>query len=133
MNKYLIIFVGLILCGCHTIKSNNNYNLNKEDWIFVYKNSVFISCLKSSISSNGCVETYFKDDASEAINFDVIGDINIAAQTDSIGKQYYNRIKPSIVLDFNNKKAVVNECLAFYISSHLDSIAEREYKKYLKR
>lgn len=72
------------------------------------------------------------NDISQAINFDVIGDKLYVEQSDSLGQAFNSLIKPAKILDYNGKRAIVNQCLAYYESKKLDSIAKHAYKKYLK-
>ena len=88
---------------------------------------MLIACLKAHN------ENLSKNDISESINFDVIGNTFYLQQADSLGKRTYSLIKSSLILDYNQKKPVANECLLYYESASLDSNAKAAYKNYIKK
>ncbi|RZL19638.1 MAG: hypothetical protein EOO89_02770 [Pedobacter sp.] len=122
-NIVLIVywFILLTLSGCSIQKSDS-----KNDWILCYKRQVLIACLKAHN------ENLSKNDISESINFDVIGNTFYLQQADSLGKRTYSLIKSSLILDYNQKKPVANECLTYYESATLNSNAKAAYKKFKK-
>ncbi len=122
-NRFCLITLFFCLTGsaCFAQKKQQ-----KDEWLMSYKRQVFISCLKSQDTSVS------KNDISESINFDLIGNTASTKQADSLGKEFYKLIQPSKILDYNKNKALINECLAYYESKQLDSIARSAYKKYLK-
>jgi len=122
-NRFSLItlFFCITCCACYAQKKQQ-----KDEWLMSYKRQVFISCLKSQDTSVS------KNDISESINFDLIGNTAYTKQADSLGKEFYKLVQPSKILDHNNNKALINECLAYYESKQLDSIARSAYKKYLK-
>ncbi|WP_175634968.1 hypothetical protein [Pedobacter ghigonis] len=122
-NRFCLIAVFFcIACGACFAQNKQQ----KDEWLMSYKRQVFISCLKSQDTSVS------KNDISESVNFDLIGNTASAKQADSLGKEFYKLIQPSKILDHNKNKALVNECLAYYESKQLDSIAKSAYKKYLE-
>jgi hypothetical protein len=126
-NLFLLFFVSYLLTSCSILHENNKRN----DWKASFKNTVFIASIKSHNQQTGNLE--FANDISQAINFDIIGNKFAYNEADSIGKQFYLNIKPSIIQDFNQKKALYNECLFYYTSKELDIIAENSYRKYKKK
>jgi hypothetical protein len=117
-------FIALIFCitlGACSVQKKQQ----KADWINSYKRQVFISCL------NVQNRELSKNDVSESINADILGNTYYLKQADSLGKGFYRLIRPSKILDHNNNRALVNGCLEYYESKQLDSMAKSAYKEYL--
>lgn len=120
------LFALVIFFGACRVSNNPKPNDPEEtNWILAYKTTVFISCMNSS----------GKDirDISKAICFDIIGDINYFDRADSIGNHLSEKINPSPIIDFEGGKPVTIQCLDYYNSRVLDSIAKSEYKKFRKK
>lgn len=132
MDKLIIICIVLFLAGCHSLKPKNTIT-EKDQWIIAYKNAVFISCISQSDHNVDVSLPVIKNDISTSICFDVLGDKEFSASADSVGRFFHTKIFPSPILDFGGGKAIINECLAYYESNLLDSIAHNEYKKFCKK
>lgn len=117
---FIALFFCITLSACSVQRKQD-----KEDWMNSYKRQVFISCIKSQNTS------VLKNDISESINSELLGNTSYVKQADSLGNKFYKLIQPSKILDYNNNKALVNGCLEYYGSKQLDSIAKSAYKKYL--
>lgn len=118
MNKIIIFTLILLLASC---KSQT-----KNDWKTAYKANVFCSCLKNSGAK-------IEKDASPSLNFQIIEDFKIIAETDSIGKRYSDIIKERNVWykggDLDGYSNIVNGCLEFYNSRELDALSKKRSKK----
>lgn len=110
----------MILSSCSSV----NQNKSTADWIAAYKNTAFISCISENVSS--------ENEISSAVNRDIIGNSMLSKQADSLGKAFYQKIKPSVILDFNNGKVAINGCLEYYNSEELDRAAKEAYRNYKK-
>ncbi|PUZ28609.1 hypothetical protein DCC81_03755 [Chitinophaga parva] len=73
-----------------------------------------------------------KQDVSESLNTDLLGDYSMIRQADSLGRAYYQKIKPSPILDLQQKKLVIDQALEFYTSKSLDSIARVQFSTFQK-
>lgn len=118
MNKIIILTLILLLASC---KSQT-----KNDWKTAYKANVFCSCLKNSGAK-------IEKDASPSLNFQIIEDFKIIAETDSIGKRYSDIIRERNVWykggDLDGYSNIVNGCLEFYNSRELDALSKKRSKK----
>lgn len=112
--SFLILFIA---CSPKQVVKEN-------EWITAYKNTACIACMSEVQECN-------KNDISNAINFDLIGNTFYFKQADSLGKLYGLAIKPSPNMDYEGRKIITNSCLEFYNSKKLDSISQLAYKNYL--
>lgn len=75
-------------------------------------------------------------DASPSINFQILENFKIIAETDSVGKIYADSIKKRSVWykggDLDGYNNVVNGCLDFYNSKELNKISKKKYKQRIK-
>lgn len=125
--KKIILFISFLFISCKSIKINNK---EKEDWIYAYKSTVFISCLNQSFGKE--FELILKKEQSIMSNFEILESLNTKT-ADSLGINFASKILISPKnSDFYEKKVIINNCLYYYNSKELDSIATSEYKKMLK-
>ncbi|WP_294284759.1 hypothetical protein [uncultured Chryseobacterium sp.] len=122
MNKIIIVILILLLISCKSQQKN--------DWKTAYKANVLCSCVKNSGAK-------IEEDASPSINFQILGDFKIIAETGSIGKRYSDIIKERNVWykggDLDDYSNIVNGCLDFYNSKELEILSrKRSNKKRLK-
>ena len=124
--KHILIILCLsILLSCKTANQNARLeSKEKKEWIFAFKSQTFYECL---INSGAIVEK----DASPSLNFQILGDLNILSQINSIGKNYSKIINDRSTWfkggDLEGYKSITNGCLFFFESKELDSIANLEY------
>lgn len=125
MKIILLYFGWAILFGSCSISNNiESQDPAEANWVHAFKTTVFISCMNSSDKNS--------QDISKAICFDIIGNIDYFERADSIGKHLSEQILPSPIIDFDGGKPVTIQCLDYYSSSALDSIAKSEFKKFKK-
>lgn len=119
-----IFLVGLIttFTACRIMYKVPPIESDEAAWITAYKTIVFLSCMNSDGQNS--------TDISKAICFDIIGNTNYFNRADSIGKKLSQKILPSPILDFEGGKPLTIQCLDYYKSGYLDSIAKKEYKKF---
>src|SRR5690554_3100348 len=112
MKKVTLLLAVFFVISCKTQK--------EKHWVSAYKANVFCSCLKN-------LDVKIKNDASPSLNFQIIGDFNVIAETDSIGKMYSDIIKERNVWykggDLDGYNNIINGCLEFYNSKELQKIA----------
>lgn len=118
MKKVNILLMSLILISCKTQEKNQ--------WISAYKTNVFCSCLKN-------FDVQIKNDATSSLNFQIIGNFEILAETDSLGKVYSDIIRERNIWykggDLDGYNNIINGCLEFYNSKELRKIAVKRYRK----
>ena len=124
--KIIYIFSAILLLNSCIIRRDTGSERN--EWTKAFKRSVFISAVKASYASNKIAIT--GNDLSEALNFEVIGNRKYLKIADSIGKRYSLLIKPSIIRDYDGKRAIINESLSYYDSKELDSLSGKYYSQY---
>ncbi|MGV9002662.1 hypothetical protein [Flavobacterium sp.] len=135
MKKF--IFIVLVFASC------KNYNRDcfsydesiKESWINSYKYEVCYGCLKEGIGNDSLRIILKKKDL---FNKNLEIDFSTIDNARSIGKNIIiNMPKPFIKIDeeqndLKEKNFISYNCLKYYASKELDSIAKFEYEKYLK-
>jgi hypothetical protein len=124
--KIIYIFSAILLLNSCIIRRDTGSQRN--EWTKAFKRSVFVSAIKASYASNNIAIT--DTDLSDALNFEVIGNTKFSKIADSIGKRYSLLIKPSIIRDYDGKRAIINESLSYYESKELDSLSARYYSLY---
>jgi hypothetical protein len=121
-----ILFISFSFLSCKSLKINKE----KEDWIFAYKSTVFISCLSQSYGEE--FKRILNKEQSIMSNFEILESLKTAT-ADSLGVSFASKILSSPKdSDFYKRKVIINNCLYFYNSKILDSIANSEYQKMLK-
>lgn len=117
-NKTILLSIFSFVVSCKSQQKN--------DWKSAYKANVFCSCLKNS-------GVKIKNDASQSLNFQIIGDFKIIAETDSIGKQYAYIIKNRNIWykggDLEGYSNIINGCLEFYNSRELEVLSKKRFNK----
>lgn len=131
--KYTTL-ITFLFCFCSCSKNTFekfNYNKSENPWITAYKDNVFFECLKESYKNDSIFSLIEKKDALNPYDGLTLDDLN---QTKKLGQDIIKNIpKPSMC---ENCKDDVNyymsNCLHYYNSRELDSIAKRAYQEYLK-
>jgi len=137
MKKKLIIIMILFLYSCSSNKREKfSYkNTDKEFWINSYKTEVFLSCLNEGINNDSIIKILSRKDLLN-MNENIFKDEIDSARF--IGKNIAKNIpKPFIKIDTDEynlleKKFISYNCLKYYASTELDSIAKKAYEKHLK-
>ncbi len=101
--------------------------------VTLFKEEVFVECLKESYQNDTIFKLISKKDISGSHDFIVwITEIEIARK---LGREFADNI-PDPEYKFDDykigQKYYMSSCLKYYASRELDSIAQIEYKKYLK-
>ncbi len=135
MKRAVIFIVFIIFSSCVSYKRDNfKYrNEDKKVWINTFKTIAFNSCLKEGFKN----DTIFKLMAEKDLlnSYDVIDDFTTIDFARGLGKQIILKMpKPHIKIDIGeeylkNKNFISYNCLNYYASRELDSIAHSEYKK----
>ncbi|QEH40924.1 hypothetical protein [Chitinophaga sp. XS-30] len=121
MQRMLTYLIGAtLLAGCATQRKQPE----KEYWIPSYKQAIIISALKQAIPKVDSM------DSTPATTFDLIGDYRFKVEADSIGKAFYQTIKPAPVFREQGWKPVLKSVLEYYSSKELDRWAKAAYKRY---
>lgn len=134
------IFLGgifLLFIGCNNIKkveaSKNNKQitcLHEGNWVFNFKNEVFISCLKK-MYPKGFRNFYDTADASSSANIDRLQyNLEVRKAINSVAEEFMR--KPEANWKIEGGKITMNVCLDFRLSHELDSIAMKYYSLFYK-
>ena len=138
MKKIIILILPFIILSCSTQKRDKfEYrNEDKKVWINTFKSEVFYECLKEGFKNDSIFKLMEKKDlfnSYDAIDFTAI---DFARE---LGKQIIKKMPvPYIKIEvgneyLKNKNFISYNCLNYYASKELDSIANIEYEKMLKK
>ena len=136
--KKSIILLSLIILSCSTQKRDNfKYrNDDKKVWINTFKTVAFNSCLREGFKNDTIFKLMSEKDLLNS--YDVIDDFRTIDFARELGKQIIIKMPaPYIKIDLGEeyllkKNFISYNCLNYYASKELDSIANSEYKKMLK-
>ncbi|MBP4139413.1 hypothetical protein [Flavobacterium geliluteum] len=124
----------LLLCFCSCGKGNYqtfDYNKSKNPWITAYKDNVFFACLKESYKNDSIFILIEEKDALNPYDGLSLDDLN---ETKKLGSNIIKNIPEPIMCE-NCKEGVnyyMSNCLHYYNSKELDSIAKKAYGEYKK-
>lgn len=130
MKKIVILL--LLFCSCSkSTYQNFDYNKSKNPWITAYKDNVFFACLKESYKNDSIFKLIEKKDALNPYDGLNAEDLN---KTKKLGIDIIKKIpKPSMCENFKEEvNYYMSNCLHYYNSKELNSIAKKAYKDYLK-
>lgn len=126
----LILSVFTFLVSCSSSK-RDRFVYNEFTWIDQFKESVFLVCIKESYKSDSIYEQMSQRDIFFA-NDALYEDLELINR---LGEDFVKRIplptRPCPECKKEDKFFLAN-CLKYYRSKELDSIAKSEYRKFLK-
>lgn len=128
---FLVLF-SFVIFSCSVKKKQIYTDKQHETWVTLFKEEVFVECLKESYQNDTIFKLISKKDISGSHDFIVwITEIEIARK---LGREFADNIPdPEYKFDYKiGQKYYMSSCLKYYASRELDSIAQIEYKKYLK-
>lgn len=134
-NNNILILICLTFISCSSNKRDSfEYNEKSERkiWINSFKYEAFYGCIKEGIK-NDSLRIILKN--KDLFNKSLEIELNKIDYARFLGKQIiYKLPKPYIKINNNdqNKNFISFNCLKYYASRELDSIAILEYKKHLK-
>lgn len=136
--KYLqlilsIAFLATACCTQNNIADSSkkeNNDPHQDAFVKYFKVQSFCSCYKYSFKDTDIIDIMSKEDLMGS--YDELANRLILKKIDSLGETVSKTILPSTYQDFENKRRITSECLRFYTSEKLDSIAYAEYIKYNK-
>lgn len=136
-NIFLIcVFLFLNSCKTNSLKQKFNYEEknSKELWINSYKYEVFYGCIKEGLG-NDSLRIILKD--KDLFNKSLELEFNTIDNARQLGSYIVvNMPKPFIKFENENdlnKNFISYNCLKYYASRELDSIANIEFIKTLKK
>lgn len=134
MKLYILLIAVCLLLSC----SNNvhkrerfNYNTSSNPWIVAYKDNVFYECLKEGYKNDSIYNLMLQKDLFNPYNEIPFSQIDSARV---LGRKIILNMPPAIFCDdceVTGKNYISANCLHYYASFELDSIARLEYKKYI--
>lgn len=118
--------------SCSLKKNQTSTDKQQETWVTLFKEEVFVECLKESYQNDTIFKLIRKKDISGSDDFIVwITEIEIARK---LGREFALNI-PDPEYKFDDykigQKYYMSSCLRYYASRELDSIAHVEYRKHL--
>ena len=134
--KLKIMFFLFTLTSC---SSNKSFKIDKKNWIDTYKTSAFWSCFRESYSNDTLVSIIGKKDF--IYQYEIIADWDILDESQNLGKKTAKDIKKPEIYpkfeegnkeEFFKKNYFLKNCLNYYTSRELDSIANKAYKEHMK-
>ncbi|MDP5201336.1 hypothetical protein [Flavobacterium sp. DG2-3] len=119
-------------CSCSkSIYQKFNYNYSVNPWIAAYKDNVFFSCLRESYKNDSIFKIIEQRDALNPYDGLSLDDLRRARE---LGVTLSTNISKPILCE-NCKEGdnyYMANCLHYYISKELDSIAKKAYRNHLK-
>ncbi|MGC4129390.1 MAG: hypothetical protein QM564_07475 [Bergeyella sp.] len=132
MKNIVFIFILTIIYSCSTLESFN-YNQSKNPWENAFKDHVFFKCIKESYKNDSII--FRKLTTPDLFNpYDGIS-IEEIKLAEKIGKEIITKIPPPKMCEECNKgeNYYMANCLHYYKSKNLDSIAKKLYKEKMKQ
>jgi hypothetical protein len=137
MRKIFLMGLVIIFLSCSTYKRDKfEYrNNDKKVWINTFKSEVFYSCIKEGIKNDSLHKILENKDLFNIYDGFEINSTDFARE---IGKKIILNMPKAYIKIDNDEEALLNKnfisynCLNYYASKELDSIANIEYKKHLK-
>jgi hypothetical protein len=133
MKKIIILTVLLFLSSCNKNcypKFNYNYSINP--WIECFKDQVFFSSLRESYKNNPILFKLIEErDALNPYDGLTLVELEMAK---NLGIDLVKKIPPPSMCEDckEGDNYYMANCLHYYASSQLDSLAKEKYKEHLK-
>jgi hypothetical protein len=133
--KKLILISLLVLVSCKTTQQREHFTYSpteKQVWIDSYKYDVFYGCIKEG-AGNDSLRLILQQ--KDLFNRNVNVDLAISKQARELGAKIIREMpEPIIKIDkgeeyLKDKNFISYNCLVYYASRELDSIAHTEYEK----
>lgn len=139
--KFYLLILVLIISSCKSKYQRDTFQYDDTSnlWINAFKYQVFYTCLKEGINN----DTLYKIMRNKDL-FNPYDDIDILERktASELGKKVIENLpKPTVIPHCddcneslqNSKNYISNNCLKYYASKELDSIAKIAYKLHLKK
>lgn len=111
---YLVFFILFLLLGC---ASNSKFSENRT----LLKEYAYCKCFEYATKDT----VFFKNDISLSVYKDIAHYYPDAyKKVDSLAKLEASEIMPSLIADYQNKKAIFSDCFLFFKSKKLDSLVK---------
>lgn len=134
MKKYILVLI--FLGGCSTIRhmSKPNQNNDYKAWITAFKDRVFIKCIDYSYpKSDSILPIIGRKDAFNPYD-GIYNYLDVRFELiDSLGRSIPKKMQPLWIDDFKGRNTYLCNCLHYYSSFELDSIAKAEFRIYQKK
>jgi hypothetical protein len=132
-----LFFIVLLFLSCRPTNIRESFSYEEDDlkrnWINSYKYEVFYGCIKQGLGNDSLRIILSKNDL---FNKFLELEFKTIDSARNLGyKLIQNMPTPFIKIDENstNKNFISYNCLKYYASRELDSIAIAEYKKFKKK
>jgi len=130
--KYItLIFFTLILNSCSSQNKYEHFDYQNgpNAWINAFKDQMFFACLRESYSNDSIYKMIEKHDALnpyDGLNLESLD------KAKALGKSIIKNIPPPAMCEScnNGENYFMADCLHYYKSRELDSIAHTEFKKF---
>ncbi|MCD0466251.1 hypothetical protein [Flavobacterium sp. ENC] len=128
--KYILILLCFCSCGKNSYEKFS-YTKSNNPWITAYKDNVFFACLKESYKNDSIYELIEQKDALNPYDGLSLKALN---ETRKMGQNIVkNMPKPKMCENCKEgENYYMSNCLHYYASRELDSIAKSAYKEHLK-
>lgn len=132
-----LLTLTLMSCSSNQL-SKFEYQFGKEEWINSYKTEAFWGCFNESYKNDTLIKIISKRDFINQPEIIADWDIFFKAHQEgknisvNIPKPTYPKFEEGNKEEFYKKNYFLANCLRYYASRELDSIARIEYKKHLK-
>lgn len=127
----LFIIISTFLIGCNSGRPKFNYSKTDNPWIQAFKDKAFVSCLKESYSNDTIFALIEREDLFNPYDGFYTRE-KFVVKADSVGRAISKNLPPTNYKDYGKSNYYMATCLHYYTSKDLDSVARREFKKYIR-
>lgn len=137
MKKVIALLVVFLVFSCNVYKRDKfSYDYGRNTWINTYKAEVFYACIKEGFNNDSIIKLMSKKDYLNPYDEFYFSEIDSAR---ILGKKIILNM-PKVMQrhcdDCKGNEAIKNyvsiNCLKYYASRELDSIAKAQYKKHIR-
>jgi len=114
--KIPIVVLMLVIGGCVSVKTKSD-TINIKDQRQAFKGYAFCNCVAFALPKDSAIQNDISRTAYHDISIYQQDAYNLVR---TAAKQISVSIKPSIIGDHENKRAVLMDCMSFYQSKYLD-------------
>ena len=126
--KKIVIILFFVLISCKTSQKVNVSDSDEESFVQAYKTSVFFGCVDEATNGNFNKFSKENNDLGLATTVAILNHANNEVAM-NYGRNGSKKIRTIEYADYDGKKPIFADCLAFASSKETHSIARLEFKK----
>lgn len=130
--KKIVIILLYVFISCKTSQKVIVSNSEEESFVQAYKTNVFYGCVDEATGGNFNKFSKENNDLGLATTVAILNHDNNKIATD-YGRNISKKIRTIDYADYDGKKPIFADCLAFAFSKETDSIARLKFNSSLKK